>query len=61
MKKRFVAAITAAAMALSMPMSASAAWKKDAAGNWYNIDSNGVKATGWLKEGNTWYYLEQTA
>ena len=33
-------------------------WNKDAKGNWtYVVDSKGKKATGWVNDKGTWYYL----
>ena len=33
-------------------------WQKDAKGQWsYLKDAKGTKATGWLKDNGTWYYL----
>ena len=33
-------------------------WNKDAKGNWtYVVDSKGTKATGWVNDQGTWYYL----
>ena len=33
-------------------------WNKDAKGNWtYVVDSKGKKATGWVNDQGTWYYL----
>ena len=33
-------------------------WNKDAKGNWtYVVDSKGTKATGWINDQGTWYYL----
>ena len=33
-------------------------WQKDAKGQWsYLKDAQGTKATGWLKDNGTWYYL----
>ena len=33
-------------------------WVKDGRGQWsYLKDDKGAKATGWLKDGNNWYYL----
>ena len=33
-------------------------WRKDAKGQWsYLKDAKGTKATGWLKDNGTWYYL----
>lgn len=27
-------------------------------GKWYHFDANGIMQTGWLQEGNVWYYLD---
>ena len=33
-------------------------WNKDTKGNWtYVVDSKGTKATGWVNDQGTWYYL----
>ena len=33
-------------------------WNKDTKGNWtYVVDSKGTKATGWINDQGTWYYL----
>ena len=34
---------------------------KTIGGKEYYLDENGYMATGWLKQGNTWYYLKPTA
>lgn len=46
MKKKILATVLAAMVAFSVPMSASAAWRKDSAGNWQWWE-NGKKQIGW--------------
>lgn len=46
MKKKILAMLLAMAVAFSVPMSASAAWRKDSAGHW-QWWRNGSKQTGW--------------
>ena len=36
-------------------------WNKDTKGNWtYVVDSKGTKATGWVNDQGTWYYLNKS-
>ena len=46
MKKKILATVLAAMVAFSVPMSASAAWRKDSVGNWQWWE-NGKKQIGW--------------
>lgn len=57
MKKRIVAAIMAAVTAFSMPMSASAAWKKDVSGSWKWLEGNTAQ-TGWKWISGKWYSFD---
>ena len=58
MKKRLLALALAAAMALSAPMSVSAAWQRDTAGNW-QWSENGTLQTGWKQISGKWYHFDQ--
>ena len=57
MSKKILASLLAAAFALSAPMTAAAAWQKDASGIW-SWTENGTKATGWRSIGGKWYYFD---
>lgn len=56
MKKKILATVLAAMVAFSVPMSASAAWRKDSTGNWQWWE-NGKKQIGWKYVDNSWYYF----
>ena len=58
MKKQILATILAAAVALSAPMTASAAWQKDESGSW-QWSENGTLQTGWKQIGGKWYHFDQ--
>ena len=58
MKKRLLAVALAAAMAISAPMNASAAWQRDTAGNW-QWSENGRLQTGWKQISGKWYHFDQ--
>lgn len=57
MKKRIVAAIMAAVTAFSMPLSASAAWKKDVSGSWKWLEGSTTQ-TGWKWISGKWYSFD---
>lgn len=35
-------------------------WLKGTDGTWTYVKADGSKATGWLQDGNTWYYLNES-
>ncbi len=56
--QKLTAITTAAVLAASIaPMSASAAWNKDANSNW-SWTENGQKTTGWKMIHGNWYYFD---
>ena len=57
-KKKILAAALAAAMALSAPLSVSAAWQRDAARNW-QWSENGALQTGWKQISGKWYHFDR--
>lgn len=58
MRKKILAVALAAAMALSAPLSVSAAWQRDTAGNWQWSES-GRPQTGWKLINGVWYHFDQ--
>lgn len=58
MKKKLIAIALAAATTLSVPMSVSAVWQKDTAGNWQWSESGHLQ-TGWKQIGGKWYHFNQ--
>lgn len=35
-------------------------WVNDVSGNWYYLNELGERQTGWLDDGGTWYYFDQS-
>ncbi len=58
MKKKLIAIALAVATTLSVPMSVSAVWQKDTAGNWQWSESGHLQ-TGWKQIGGKWYHFNQ--
>ena len=60
MKKKWLATILVAMLAVSIPANVSAAWKKTDSGHW-QWSENGILSTGWEKIDKQWYYFDQNA
>lgn len=56
--KKFTALIAAGMLAMTVPVSASAAWKQNESKQWIYTEASG-NATGWRKIDSVWYHFDQ--